>query len=590
MPSSQVSLAQHDFASGMIRDVSPALIDDRGVYDIRNCVLTDDGALMRRGGTADVTTSDFGTGGLTSIWSGQMGPGQRTLVANGSDFGVRSGTSTVNLGSDGLSLPRRAAYVGGCLFIGGGYIYAGSLKSAPYSTGTVSVTNGSKTVTGSGTTWNTLVDAGMLLQLGNGRVYPVASINSTTSLTLRDAYEGSTASGQSYTLHNIYKITAADPYEAATHYAAVENRLVWNDGERIRFSKTILDGGPHTYSATEDWHELPDGSLVTGIAPIGNLTLIFTTAGIWTLRGAAYEIVSQTSGAPQQQMDKLSGDLVLFGDAGISYWEQLVIAPCLSGVFLLDGVGPPIKLSQNIEPLYVSYTDGPYAPGNAAVYKGHYFLPIVSSTATVQETLVCRLDRSALDRRRKSSFPWTRFDGHGGELRGYSVEVNSSGEPRLLGADPRGRIVNASAFLKPDDDLVTDADGTTPTWEVVTRDYTVDGMTRTLFRYLKLLYELSNGEIAADYGDGTRIVGTPEWGEVTWGAFTWADADEAEFHVLTRGGYPDTATADAGRTPHRWRVGQAGRRMRFRLRSEDPALCTLRSLEVLTRPPATRRR
>jgi hypothetical protein len=153
---------------------------------------------------------------------------ERTVFASDDDFYVvdsdEHDAGQPRLGRD--AGPKPSALIESMLFIGGGYIYGGSRKTANYTTGTVTFTNGSKTVTGSGTTWNTLVDAGMLIQRGNERVYVVASVDSTTQITLRDAYEGVTGSGVSYTLSPIYKITAADPYESGEFYAVAANRLL----------------------------------------------------------------------------------------------------------------------------------------------------------------------------------------------------------------------------------------------------------------------------------------------------------------------------------------------------------------------------
>lgn len=65
-------------------------------------------------------------------------------------------------------------------------------------TGTVTVTNGSRTVTGSGSAWLAGYD-GTALNIA-GAVYPVASIDSPNSLTLIEPYPGATASQLSYTL------------------------------------------------------------------------------------------------------------------------------------------------------------------------------------------------------------------------------------------------------------------------------------------------------------------------------------------------------------------------------------------------------
>ncbi len=76
--------------------------------------------------------------------------------------------------------------------------------------GTVSVTKGSKTVTGVETTFNTSgVYAGDVFSLvdGNllptGPLYEVESVQSDTKLTLRQAYQGTTAAAKAYVIMNM---------------------------------------------------------------------------------------------------------------------------------------------------------------------------------------------------------------------------------------------------------------------------------------------------------------------------------------------------------------------------------------------------
>jgi hypothetical protein len=81
------------------------------------------------------------------------------------------------------------------------------LRTQPsYTTGTVAVTKGSTTVTGTGTSWNTANDFGLTniqaggkITLGDGDVYEVASVGSDTSITLSMAFTGTTATESSYT-------------------------------------------------------------------------------------------------------------------------------------------------------------------------------------------------------------------------------------------------------------------------------------------------------------------------------------------------------------------------------------------------------
>lgn len=72
----------------------------------------------------------------------------------------------------------------------------GSVTLLPGLSGTVTVSNGSTTVTGSGTSFTTQVSAGSKLVIA-GVTYTVASVSSNTELTLTTAYGGSNASGLS---------------------------------------------------------------------------------------------------------------------------------------------------------------------------------------------------------------------------------------------------------------------------------------------------------------------------------------------------------------------------------------------------------
>ncbi|MDK3072777.1 pyocin knob domain-containing protein [Sedimentitalea sp. JM2-8] len=67
-----------------------------------------------------------------------------------------------------------------------------------YSTGTVAVTNGSTAVTGTGTGWFGALQDGWGFVGPDGRVYEIDTVVSATSITLAQAYQGTTASGQAY--------------------------------------------------------------------------------------------------------------------------------------------------------------------------------------------------------------------------------------------------------------------------------------------------------------------------------------------------------------------------------------------------------
>lgn len=72
-----------------------------------------------------------------------------------------------------------------------------------YRAGTVAVTSGSKTVTGTGTQWQNLifgVAPGVTFYGPDGKPYEIDTVNSNTSLTLATNYSGTTASGQAYAI------------------------------------------------------------------------------------------------------------------------------------------------------------------------------------------------------------------------------------------------------------------------------------------------------------------------------------------------------------------------------------------------------
>lgn len=68
------------------------------------------------------------------------------------------------------------------------------LEVEDYSTGSIAVTNGDETVTGTGTAWNTYAKAGAMIKIE--RVwYEVASVTSDTALELTQKFDGTTKTG-----------------------------------------------------------------------------------------------------------------------------------------------------------------------------------------------------------------------------------------------------------------------------------------------------------------------------------------------------------------------------------------------------------
>jgi hypothetical protein len=88
----------------------------------------------------------------------------------------------------------------------------GYLNLSPYyTTGTIALTQDSTTVTGTSTVW-TSTHVGWLLKVGStdDEYYEVSAVAGNTSLTLKNAYIGSTASGQTYALYKVNYDLASD--------------------------------------------------------------------------------------------------------------------------------------------------------------------------------------------------------------------------------------------------------------------------------------------------------------------------------------------------------------------------------------------
>ncbi len=80
---------------------------------------------------------------------------------------------------------------------------------APYTTGTVTATNGSKTIAGSGTTFTSVMVGRKIRVNSENAYYRISAFVSITEVTLEAAYQGTTQSGASYSLYkDEYKLPA----------------------------------------------------------------------------------------------------------------------------------------------------------------------------------------------------------------------------------------------------------------------------------------------------------------------------------------------------------------------------------------------
>lgn len=590
---------QEDFSAGEQRDVSPHLIDPRGVYGLTNYLLNDDGSAYGRGGSALVSNAPLGAHGRW-VWNGFLQPGRRTLVAASNRFGVLNadGKTITDLGGAGLRLPKPAVAVQDILFIGGGTMYGGSRMVADYLTGTVTVTNGSTTVTGAGTAFLANVDVGMLFRVGEGRVYVVAAVNSDTQLALRDAYEGGTAGGQTFTLRRLESANGA-PYLSSDIYTQAAQRLIVCNGNSIDFSESKK---PFLYAATiataggnvvvANHHEIEEGAQIIAAASLGvDKVLIFATTGVTTISNLAASIVD-ANGNGQHRIDKISADIVAWGGAGIAGYRNALVVPALDDVYLMDGVSQPVPLSHSIDPIYQNYVLEGYVPGEAWVYRDHYFLPILDSGGDPIDLFVCRLDRPFSSRGR-TFYPWGRINGAGAAVAGAAVLPSSTpGEaPKVLAAANDGNVIDLAPYFTPGMSNQVDHDGSAFTKTLITRDFPAGNLSIGRFRRFRLIYELqvdpsgAGAEVTLEVGTGIRKEGEAEWDLVNWDEFLWAASEEEiQFEPVEE---PGNAQPNAGSQSAKiqnafdWWLNTRARYARFKLTTTEPvAKLTIRTIEI----------
>jgi hypothetical protein len=105
-----------------------------------------------------------------------------------------------------------------------------------YNTGTIALTNGSATVTGSGTNFSVGAQIGEALYAPDGKLYEIQTINSATVITLASNYLGSTASAQGYQIiptQSLVADLASDVTDLISDFADVRDYAgngKFNDG------------------------------------------------------------------------------------------------------------------------------------------------------------------------------------------------------------------------------------------------------------------------------------------------------------------------------------------------------------------------
>ena len=117
------------------------------------------------------------------------------------------------------------------------------MSQADYTTGTITVTNGSAAVVGSGTSWTARM-VGKHLKInddaGDGMWYAISSFTDATNITLENTYAGSSASAQSYAIGELPDIPE-EFHESLIDYACYRVYRRRRDNTLARDMKASFD-------------------------------------------------------------------------------------------------------------------------------------------------------------------------------------------------------------------------------------------------------------------------------------------------------------------------------------------------------------
>jgi hypothetical protein len=261
-----------------------------------------------------------------------------------------------------------------------------------YRNGTVTVTNASAVVTGSGTNWLNQVKAGDMFTVNRTNFFEVDTVASNTSLTLNDAFSGTSGSGQAYAIiRNFTNTTSAD---LSTRILAVMDRYdtavsSGGTGGGTSGGTTIINntggGGSNVCGVMIPWYLYP-GDFYTNTTVASTLDIIREyrnvptmivinpsngagtatdgnyAAAIRQFKGAGAIVVGYVSSAYAGTIDATKTEAQVKAD--ILAWKTIYAASPVDGIFIDE---QPWEANSAWVALYKRYCDYCHDNGFATV-------------------------------------------------------------------------------------------------------------------------------------------------------------------------------------------------------------------------------
>lgn len=161
--------------------------------------------------------------------------------------------------------------------------------TAPYSTGKATCTNGSQSVTGSGTTWTSAM-VGLKIQLqGDNAHYYISAVNSTTSLTLAVPYQGVNGTNVTYNIYQDEYLMASD-IQSYNTFVQIQNSVPMVDIPTSRFDQNF----PTQQSFDSPYLTMMEGTQINNIYSTGTVSVTVNTISPSTVTGVGTNWLSVT--------------------------------------------------------------------------------------------------------------------------------------------------------------------------------------------------------------------------------------------------------------------------------------------------------
>jgi len=312
--------------------------------------------------------------------------------------------------------------------------YRGSTNS-DYTTGTISVTNDSATVTGSGTSWNTSTNAevGQYIELPDGKWYKITAVGSDTSITIEVSYQGATDSGESYTISAWGEIQGdlnsstlpASLTKPTPEFIENHKERVWTlKGNSLKFSAFFAAAGGEHFN---DWDTLSrageilvpfnKGDTGTGLYSLGNNLYLFGKHSIWALYG---------SSPANFELRNLNNETGMIAPQSLVEYEDLIIFLSTQGIIMFDGSNIRNISNTKVNRLIESWASRKTPVG--AIWDSKYILAYTPSGESYNsEVLFYDLTRGAFGKFKNVHIEsWSNWNGGTDSNEAYFGSSNQS--------------------------------------------------------------------------------------------------------------------------------------------------------------------